>query len=1563
MKFHTTKRTLFISLGVLILLSLFVIFFAISITFFSIDEPIILSSILNIENTLGIQIEVESIETNIFTRVAIHGISITDSNQEKIATVDSVVLDVPIYTLLPRYLFNQSIPIVVKNSTVTLHSSHLSLMDNITQSENGDSILPFSIKVDFHNSKIAYSGDTESISVIVPSFKGELEKGRVTHMSSLVSKGIYSSKEIHLSLENLLLEATIDTNNAMSATVSTDYVEGLLHSLELQAQFDSSSFTYNGDVTRIKGNIEGSLYTLHASYLDENLPIEYRSKRVDLFGSHRGFTLENLTAQSSDYIVEQSSYLLSGDLFTFGYEQGSDSLRLHLNNQSLISISHSPFTSLMDAKLELSLKEDIQSVRFEGSSISLLAPEILEQMIKSSLIEEAKIIDPYILISKKVNEETYVYETSGSVVGNTSFIVPQTIDVDFSSDGTIDDSLTLKNVRVSLSDLTSSRLAQTYSVDALYNEILLFPLELTLRDKDSLSVSLKRDFITGKNQLLFKSRNTLLSPYKNVIELFVPTISPYITNDTTLTGEVSVELDDRITDGKVNASIAFQEIAIGANNLNAASTLLASINSEELVVDLATITTTGVRVSYAGSIDRLTWLPKGVLEATDVKLGTSLAAVDFTLLENQEVGYSITSSLISSLNIKGLARYASSFSFIETNGTFDIFEESYPFKSSFNNQKGKIETSLPGLSIIIDLITKPGHLDITTQADSFLIPLPFFSFIKETPYIDGNIEVDFSLSDNVFLVKGENMSISNISLLGIDRGKLNTSITLTNTQLLLDQLTFIDSVGSLTGTVDIQKPQLLSLFSGDTSNLFLQFLFKDRENEIVDMRLVEDSFDTNKSIMTLFINSFPLERISPSYKNSFASLIAAGVSDFTQVMDIEGRIDLTQDISNPLTGELFFSVTNEGIIFYDGFLKKGNFSANNIDASLLYNGKVNAHVDVLHKKAYVWREADTKMSLDVELFMQAENNFFDFVTQIPYEIENWETLSISHSATQFFGMVDMTNGSHLLSRKGNVFTVEPLGKGSINATYNTDTHYLDIKANKDFLFPLEGKGIVSATDISMDLSYIAIDLTYLNAIFGEPIINFETGLFEGSVLIDGALANPQFFGTMSSDEVAVSLFWTGDQKISIVNPIITLGENLFNLPYTKATVKKRDGRDSEGLFKAEMLFENWNISNYQLNADINKGTLALAISIPEVPLYIEADANGTFGLVGNLNEEKISGDIYIPSGRIGFDLPPLPNWFQPKARTSIEMNFTSGKNITFVYPNEESPIVSATVADNQKLSVSMSSPSMVTILQGDIALRSGEIYYIQENFYITEGSLVFPKEQVGNIEAAEPRLNLRARLRKFDLEGNRIDIFLILQNDSISSINPRFDSFPLRTNNEILQILGQNLLNTNFAENPDGGFQSVVSAASAATNVISRLGLIQGGGITFGFSSIIRQSLGLDVFSIRSNLLQNILIEAIPGMSSEVSVSPISRYLDNTTLYLGKYLLDELYLQGLVTFRRDFTGTRSSFLAEDLAIDTELSIEWLNDLATFSFFTQPEELSLFNLFDTMGFSITKNFEF
>ena len=43
------------------------------------------------------------------------------------------------------------------------------------------------------------------------------------------------------------------------------------------------------------------------------------------------------------------------------------------------------------------------------------------------------------------------------------------------------------------------------------------------------------------------------------------------------------------------------------------------------------------------------------------------------------------------------------------------------------------------------------------------------------------------------------------------------------------------------------------------------------------------------------------------------------------------------------------------------------------------------------------------------------------------------------------------------------------------------------------------------------------------------------------------------------------------------------------------------------------------------------------------------------------------------------------------------------------------------------------------------------------------------------------------------------------------------------------------------------------------------------------------------MFTLHSNVLQNVIIDALPG-SNAITVSPVARYLNNTSVFMGKYL-------------------------------------------------------------------------
>jgi hypothetical protein len=106
-----------------------------------------------------------------------------------------------------------------------------------------------------------------------------------------------------------------------------------------------------------------------------------------------------------------------------------------------------------------------------------------------------------------------------------------------------------------------------------------------------------------------------------------------------------------------------------------------------------------------------------------------------------------------------------------------------------------------------------------------------------------------------------------------------------------------------------------------------------------------------------------------------------------------------------------------------------------------------------------------------------------------------------------------------------------------------------------------------------------------------------------------------------------------------------------------------------------------------------------------------------------------------------------------------------------------------------------------------------------------------------------------------------VDIYLILQDSTLDNLSPRFESVPTLSTQEILQILGQSILPTTAYG--QANMSTVVSLAATATDVISRLGLIDTG--SSGLARTIKESLGLDMFTIRSNIVQNLLFDVLPG--------------------------------------------------------------------------------------------------
>ncbi|HRS66435.1 MAG TPA: hypothetical protein P5519_11185, partial [Spirochaetia bacterium] len=91
---------------------------------------------------------------------------------------------------------------------------------------------------------------------------------------------------------------------------------------------------------------------------------------------------------------------------------------------------------------------------------------------------------------------------------------------------------------------------------------------------------------------------------------------------------------------------------------------------------------------------------------------------------------------------------------------------------------------------------------------------------------------------------------------------------------------------------------------------------------------------------------------------------------------------------------------------------------------------------------------------------------------------------------------------------------------------------------------------------------------------------------------------------------------------------------------------------------------------------------------------------------------------------------------------------------------------------------------------------------------------------------------------------------------------------------------------------------------------------------------------GLDVFYFQSQLLQKVLAD-ISGLSA--TSGTLGEYLDNTAIVGGKYLTDQLYVQGTLQVVQDPFSNIAN-----LTLVTTFSLEWVNPYFTIWWQIQPQ---------------------
>ncbi|WP_461246749.1 translocation/assembly module TamB domain-containing protein, partial [Treponema sp. R6D11] len=167
-------------------------------------------------------------------------------------------------------------------------------------------------------------------------------------------------------------------------------------------------------------------------------------------------------------------------------------------------------------------------------------------------------------------------------------------------------------------------------------------------------------------------------------------------------------------------------------------------------------------------------------------------------------------------------------------------------------------------------------------------------------------------------------------------------------------------------------------------------------------------------------------------------------------------------------------------------------------------------------------------------------------------------------------------------------------------------------------------------------------------------------------------------------------------------------------------------------------------------------------------------------------------------------------------------------------------------------------------LDGNIKIRSGELYYFDRNFYIRRGNLVLKENET----KIYPRISARAEIKNRSDSGT-VTIAMIIDNQPLFSFQPRFEANPSMTQLEIYSILGQNFTIVQTEDNIDEVRHLLLSSTTdLVTQFIAGSDALSQLAIGRQFERQVRNTMKLDMFSVRTRILQNFVVTSASSGSS-----------------------------------------------------------------------------------------------
>ncbi len=479
----------------------------------------------------------------------------------------------------------------------------------------------------------------------------------------------------------------------------------------------------------------------------------------------------------------------------------------------------------------------------------------------------------------------------------------------------------------------------------------------------------------------------------------------------------------------------------------------------------------------------------------------------------------------------------------------------------------------------------------------------------------------------------------------------------------------------------------------------------------------------------------------------------------------------------------------------------------------------------------------------------------------------------------------------------------------------------DIPSDK----PLHGnaKGVIRKGKIDLTIKDIFCNFVRFKELVNTNFFAVYDGILSGRISITGFTSDPTLDGALLARDFEFNLPLVIPNHLRTKNLLITFDDNQLEVTESKFMV-------AGDLLSASALLvlDRWGVSSFSLNAKtLGDGVLPVNMNVPNVG--VQGNASARFSLTYaekvlamNVNGTLNNAELHILNGKLPFNNKSKKveedsdkeSFFTSLTRTMdvlINVDATVGRKVNIVI----NPFLRALITPDTKFHFDLDSGRGVWNLKSDAVLRGGQITYLTRNFYIKDGRIILNESQNG----FNPFITVNAETRERDENNVPVTIVLSAENQPLANFRGRVYSIPARSEAQIMAMLGQ--IATGDSSDVGGFFLSGLDYGMHLT-VLRKI------------ENSLRDLFNFDIFSIRVNVLQNSLkyglaLNSASESENELFRNPIGNYLDNSSVYIGKYFGSSIYADVLLQWSYDeILARKSKFVGSGLIFHPEVGLEF-----------------------------------